>query len=134
MAQVMIRGLISLRCSQSRCPACRDAGAEVFDHDVGFAHQVVEHGQSGLAFQVEGHALLVAVEGDVVGALPVEGVARIRGQKFAGPLALERLHLDRLGTQVGEDHRAVGSGQHVREIKNSHTTQWFCHTTIAPFG
>jgi hypothetical protein len=103
-----------------------DPGAEVLDHDVGVAHEIVEHLEAGFALQVQRHALLVAVERDEVGPLAVEGIARIRGQEFARALAAQRLDLDRLGPEVGEDHGAVGAGEHVRQVEDAHTTQGFC--------
>jgi hypothetical protein len=108
-----------------------DPGAEILDHHVGAAHKIVEHRQARLAFEVNSDTLLVAVQRDEIGALAVEGVVRIRGQQPARALALERLHLDGLCAEVGEDHGAVGPGQHMRQVQNTNAVQRLGHVVTS---
>jgi hypothetical protein len=63
-------------------------GAEVLDHHVGAAHQVVNTARPASLLRSNSDALLVAVERDEVGALAVQGIVRVRGQQLARALPL----------------------------------------------
>ena len=64
--------------------------------------------------QVEADRALVAVD-------PLEmrrlAVGAERRPPAAGPVALRRLHLDRVGAVVGPDHRAVGTARHAGAVR-----------------
>ena len=87
----------------------------------------MEQGHSMCGFEIDRHALLVAIEGEEIGAHPVQGIVRISRQQLAGTLALQGLHLDSLCAQVGKDHPTIGAGQHMCQVQYTHTIEWLVH-------
>lgn len=96
------------------------AGCAILDEDVGPVHQLLEEPAPRLACEIEGDGALARVEveeeraalrvWDVVaeGTSPARGIAAVRG-----------LQLDDVGTEIGEQLCAVGSGHHLAEFEHS---------------
>ncbi len=89
------------------------ARGEVLDDHVRLRHQVEEQRPAAIALQVDGQALLVAVEaGEKTGAEP---------RKVAGVVTPTRpLDLPDLGAQVGEDQAADRPHDVVPEFEHTH--------------
>ena len=87
----------------------------------------MEQGHSLSGFEIDRHALLVAIKGEEIGAHPVQGIVRVSRQQLAGTLTLQRLHLDSLCAQVGKDHATIGTGQHMRQVQYTHAIEWLAH-------
>ena len=99
--------------------ALRHAGAEVVEHHVGLAHQVVEDRPPRLLLEVDADALLAAVERHEVRAHAVARIVGMAGKQFARAFALAgRLDLDRSRAQIGECHRPVRTRQHVGQVED----------------
>ncbi|MCY1228154.1 hypothetical protein D9M72_404520 [compost metagenome] len=103
-----------------------DADAEVVEHHVGLAHEIEKHRLAGRRLEVDAHALLVAVEREVVRAHAVARIVRVVLQQAARAFtAAGRLDLDGARAEVGQQHGAVGAGQHVRQVQ--HGDVFECH-------
>jgi len=87
------------------------AGPEILDDDVGLGQQALEQRPIGIGLEVERDAFLAAVERGEIGRFAID-----EGAVVAGIVAARRLHLDDPGTQIGEHHRTVGTGQHAGEV------------------
>jgi hypothetical protein len=110
-----------------------DADAEVVEHHIGLAHQVQEHRLAGRRLEVDAHALLVAVEREVVGPHAVAGVVRVVFQQAPGAFAAgRRFDLDGARAEVGQQHGAVGTGQHVRQVQDGDVFE--CHVMSLLMG
>ena len=70
-------------------------------------------------FEVEHDAALVAVDATEVAAVEAVGVRLRVGVVEAGHVAGRRFDLDDVGPHVGEDHRAVRSGQGLGEVDDT---------------
>ena len=104
-----------------------DAGAVVLDDDVSLLDHLEEELFALLRLQVQGDALLAAVDVGIVHAVVV--LLRAHG---AGVVALARhLDLDDVCAVVGEHHRAVRTGQNAGQVQNGHITQCFFHGNIS---
>ena len=104
-----------------------DAGAVVLDDDVGLLDHLEEELLALLGLQVQGDALLAAVDVGIVHAVVV--LLRTHG---AGVVALARhLDLDDVGAVVGQHHRAVRTGQNAGQVQNGNITQCFFHGNIS---
>ena len=88
------------------------ARAQVLDEDVGAARELLAHRDVLGVAQVERDRALPAVDAEVVG----RRLVALRRRPGARLVALRRLDLDHLGTQVRQQHRRVGPGQHPREV------------------
>ena len=89
------------------------AGPEVLDQHVGLADQAAHQGDRLGPLQVEREAALAGVELAEVGALAVA-----QRRALAHVVAFGRLDLQDLGAHVGAQPRAVGAGQHDREVEH----------------
>jgi hypothetical protein len=86
------------------------AGLEVLGHHVR-ARDELQHGLApARRLDIDGEALLVAVVS--------REEARAGGDELAGMIAVGRLDLDDLGTQVGEDQPAGRPHHHVAELRD----------------
>ena len=95
------------------------AGSKVFHQHVGRLNQL---GQERLAFdrfQIDGDALLVAVDAEKIRA-PAADERRPLARIVAVPGILD---LDHLGAHVAEQHRAQRPGQHTREVEDAQPGQ-----------
>ena len=108
------------------------ADAEVLDQDVAPREQPRQHLAASGLLEVEAEAALVAVDGQVVGRLASVGrvrarvtgrigLARLGGtgegrSPGARAIAVRRLDLDHVGTEVGQEHRAVRPRQDRRQV------------------
>ena len=102
------------------------AGAEVVDDDIRLGRKLVKKGAPFRPLQVDADALLVAIEGEKVRAHALVGVAGIVAQQAAGHLAgAGRLHLDRLGAEIGQQHRREGPRQHMRQVEHHDVREGF---------
>ena len=52
------------------------------------------------------------------------GKTRARAQQVAGAVALQRLHFDDLGPQIGQHHAAGRAHDHVGEFDHAQACQW----------
>ena len=100
-----------------------DAGHEVLDEDVGPAGEVEQDLAAPRAREIEAHALLARVHPREVRALVV--AARLELMRAPAHLvALARtLHLDDAGAEVGEEARAIGTGEDAGEIEDDQAVE-----------
>ena len=87
------------------------AGLEVFGHHISRAGEPTRQRRALGLVQVNGNALLVAVEH--------RKETGTGAQQMAGAVALDRLHLDHLGPQVGQHHAAGRPHHHVGELHHA---------------
>ena len=93
-------------------PFLHGARLEVLDHDVGAFQQAQQHRAAFRLADVERYGALVAIDADeVAGVILVK-----RRAPVAHLVALRRLDLDHLGAVIGQDHRAVRSAEHARQV------------------
>ena len=96
-------------------------GEEVVDDDVGTPHQLAGKRSIRRVAQVERHRLLVAVDGEKVGADSVQE----RRTPPPGLVATSRLlDLDDAGAGVREQLRAEWSREHAGEIGDEDALEW----------
>ncbi len=91
-------------------------GPEVLDDDIGLCQKPMQEVTIGGGPQVSRDAELVAIDGEVVRALPpvVERRPPAPGiVTLPGPL-----DLDEIGAEVSEDHRRERSGEHAGQIQH----------------
>ena len=100
--------------------AGQPAGLEVLHEHVRPPGQLLRGGQVGLVLQVQRDRALVPVDGQEVGgpALVVH-----RRHPLPGVVAARALHLDHVGTEVGQQHGAVRAGQHPGEVGDQQAGQ-----------
>ena len=97
----------------------RNARTEVVDDDVGLGRERVEESTALVPLQVDAGALFVAIEGAEVWPHALVAVAGVVGEQAAGHLAAaRRLHLDRLGAEIRQQHRREGTRQHMRQVEH----------------
>jgi hypothetical protein len=96
------------------------ADLEVLDHDVGAGAQLEGKRPAVGLREVECAASLASVDGEVIGRLPA-GKGRAPRAGFVA--ALGTLDLDDVRAQVGENHRAVGTGEHARQVGDPDTRE-----------
>ncbi len=95
-----------------------NAGPEVIPHHVRDADQIVEHLAPFGLRQIQRHALLVPVDGEEVGALPIGKKGRPHDPHRVPAVRL--LDLQHLRPKVGHQHGAVRPGQHPGEVQHPH--------------
>src|SRR5262249_10521633 len=97
------------------------AGAEILQHDVGFAHQRGEYLLAARAAQIEADRFLAAVIDGEINAL-----AAHHGRMPARFLAADALDLDPLGAEIGQHHAAARPGLETGQLQHAHTveSQW----------
>jgi hypothetical protein len=94
-------------------------GPEILDHHVGRAEEVLHQRPAVFRLQVDGHTLLVAVDGQVIRAPAVD-----EGGPGARVVAVARvLDLDHLRAHVPEQHRAQRTSEHAGEVDDLETAQ-----------
>ena len=97
-----------------------NAAAIVLHQDVGVLHQLIEHLQTLLGLQVQGGALLVAV--DVVEETGLAALL-IQGTPGTALLAAQRLDLQNICAVVGQDHGAERTIQRGGQVDDLQTFQ-----------
>ena len=97
------------------------AGPEVLDEHVGVLERPAQDRPAVVRAQVEAERALVAVDREEIGRGPSAGgrIPHPRRSPAAGRITLGRLDLDDVGTEVGEDHRAVRAGEDGREVDDA---------------
>ena len=118
--------LIQAVVAQSEAP--QGAGTPVVQQDVGLGDHALEGLLAAGVAQVDGHALLVAVQSQVAGADPLAFGAVDEGAVGAAPLShAGTLDLDDLGAHVGQDHGAEGAGHDVGDIQHPESVEgkWY---------
>jgi crotonobetainyl-CoA:carnitine CoA-transferase CaiB-like acyl-CoA transferase len=80
-----------------------------------YARQASDHLPPLLRLHVDGHAALVAVDREVIGALASDEMRR----QAARHVAFRRLDLDHLGTEIAQDLRRIGPGQKLRQVEHA---------------
>ena len=95
------------------------AGTIVLDHHIGLLHHLLENLLGLGILQVQGDAVLAAVEVGVVNALVID-----EGAHAPAVIALAGLlDLDDRGAHVRHQSPAVGTGQHAGQVQNDDTIQ-----------
>src|SRR5690606_27946554 len=99
---------------------------EILIHHITHTHQPAHHLPTTIRLQIHSHTLLITVGGQKPGSVE-GGVRRVLSVAAAGAVALVRppvggqrphaLHLDHLGTQVGQHLGAVGTLHAFGEIQ-----------------
>jgi hypothetical protein len=101
------------------------AGAEVLDHDVTGANDLLRQGKARIGLEIDTQARLVAVvHTEVAAAAALEA---------PGVISLQRLDLDHFRAQVGEDHAGRRPHDHVGELHHLDTRQrarCFSHASV----
>src|ERR1700682_818036 len=104
------------------------AGTKVLDHHVGYFGKLVNNRLCGTALEIDGEALLAAVERAEIAA-----VAIAQRWTAADQVALKSLDLDDFGAEIGHQAGAVRAGQHRGEIEHpdalQRTRPRFCHSS-----
>ena len=93
-----------------------DAAAVVLDDRIGVVAELQDEVAARRRLEVDCDRLLVAVDRCEVAAESLQFIVDVIGTDDARVIAVERLDLDNLRALVGQQHRAVGAGQHLREI------------------
>ena len=97
-----------------------DSIGKIFDDDVGARDELERDFPPRIGFEIERDAALVAIGAEIKGALSTAG----GGHVMTTVITLDRhLDLDDLGAEVGELLRAVGPGEHLREIDHAQTLE-----------
>ena len=94
------------------------ARAEVLPDDIRHPAQVVEHVAALGGLEIQRDALLVPVDRQEVGAVAV-GAQEGRPHGPHGVTSPRVLDLDDLGPEIGEQHRAIRTGEHPRQVEHS---------------
>ena len=107
-----------------------NAGAKVLHHDVGPAGKLFADRPALRGFHFQGHAAFVAIDGQkIVTAdlwdVGVESITDIHVARRVAALGL--FDLDDLGAQVAQDHRAIGTGHAVGQVKYFDTFERSAH-------
>jgi len=102
----------------SETEALHDAGPEILDENVRGFDQAMYEPDRLRRFEIERDALLAGVELAEIGAL---AIAKRRAQ--AHLLALRRFNLDHFGADIGQQARAIGTGQHDGEIQHANAVK-----------
>ena len=93
-------------------PFLHAAGLVVLDQHIGAFQQSQQHRAAFRLREIEGEGALVAVDADVVA-----GVALMERRAPAARLvALGGFDLDHLRAVIRQDHRAIGTAQHARQV------------------
>ena len=100
--------------------ALHHTGAEIFDHHVHRAHQLAHRLFARSIFKIERDAALVAVHAQKKHALAAQKRRAERAQLVA---AMRLFDLDDVGAKVTQQHGAVGSGHHPREVEHTDTRE-----------
>jgi hypothetical protein len=91
-----------------------DAGPIVFDEHIGLGEQRFEQGAVGIRLEIESQRLLAAIDAGEIGGF----FAHERPDAAAVIAAVRVFDLDDAGTEIGQHHGAIGTGQHAREIED----------------
>ena len=141
MARCTRRGFRLLEHRVREAQPGQAADAVVLHEHVRAREEPAQHLAPGLRLEVQAQASLVAVDREVVGRLarvagnsarvalgirqrPASGCAGERRSPGARAVALGRLDLDHVGAEVGQQHRAVGPGEHGREVAHDDAREW----------
>jgi hypothetical protein len=100
------------------------AGLEVLDQHVGPLGQGKGGLPAPLVLEVEGGAALVAVDGQVVGAVVAEK-RRAPGSGLVAAVGM--LDLDHVGSEVAQQHGRERTGQHPRQVGDQQPLQGTTH-------
>ncbi len=115
----------------SQADRIQRAGAEVLDQHIGERDEAIERRASVRLLEVEGDALLVAIDAQEIRALAIEEGRPPRACVVAADRVLD---LDHAGSHVGGEHRAVRAGEHPRQIHDRETRKGrFSHNRCMPW-
>src|SRR5690606_16815422 len=110
------------------------ADLEVLDDHVRLLGEAADGPGSLLVLEVDGQAPLAAVDGEVVTRLS----AHVRRAPAPGVVTRWGLHLDHVGSHVGQQLCAVGAGENPAQVQDPHVLEhpvslapWPC-ATFAP--
>ena len=103
--------------------AVHGARPEIFGENVGLPHHVEEDGAVGILLEIQGDALLPAVDKAEVQRLAlVEGTESARVITVAG-----RLDLDHARAEIGQDRRSEWAVQHVCQVDDEQAREGPCN-------
>src|SRR5262245_65440466 len=108
-------GLLLLQDSVAKAKLVHGARPEVLGQHVGALDEFQRHGASGFRFEIDGNALLVAVEG--------RKEPRAGRRELARMIAVQGLDLDHFRTKIGEHKSAGGPHYHVHELDYAYAFQ-----------
>src|SRR5262249_6479803 len=99
--------------------AVTDAGAEVLDDDVALGDQFVRNLEPFRRLEVERNAALVAVHQEKQATLTAD-----ERTNMPVVVALRRLDLDHVGTDIRQQRRAERPGHDARKVENAYSVEW----------
>ena len=105
------------------------AGPVVVDHDIGAAHEILDHRTALVGREPHADRALPAVQRDEVQGLVALEVRTHR----AGVVGMRRvLHLEHVGSEVGQHEPGVRPGQEVAELEDADAVEWRHRVYAAP--
>ena len=114
-------GVFGRQCIPTKPQLVENAGAKILDHDVGFARQMPDDGNTLRMFQIDRDRLFVAGL-----QIPPEGSSFIQLAPLTQRItAIRRFDLDHLGTELRHDARSEGAGNESAELKDFEASQRF---------
>ena len=117
MDRITRRGFSACISAAEKPEPVQDAGAEVFDDDVGAFQQFAQDCPAVVALQVQGDGFLVAVAGQEVRGLRVVLGTDERRTPAAGVVSGAGVFdLDDPGAEVGQHHAGVRAGQGAAQV------------------
>jgi len=97
----------------TQTPTLHRAREKVLHQNIAFFDELAEYLPTLLGFEIEGDALLVAVDGEIISAL----TTCPRRPPLTRAIALAgNLNLDDFGSQVAQEHRAIWACQDAGEV------------------
>ncbi len=103
--------------------AIHHAGIRILDERVRGFHQPENRFAAGVALDVEHDAALVAIDaGEISAVVAAFAIGGMRSEASAH-VAAGRLDLDNVGAEVRQQHRAIGTGQRLRQIEDANIRQ-----------
>ena len=119
----MMGGVYLFQRGIAKTEPIHDAGAEVFQNDVGLLYQLQKDFLPLRAFEIQGHAELVAVEVEIIAAHAAD-----EGRRIAAVISFSRLlDLDDGCAEVCKEHPAKGACQHTAQVQDGDVFQSACH-------
>ena len=91
------------------------ARAEIFHQHIALHGEITQNLAPLICFQIYYHATFVAVDAQIIRALPTCK----RRTPTACLVAFGRLHFDDFRSQVTENHRTIRASQHTAEVEHT---------------
>jgi len=94
---------------------------KVLDDHIALDDQLLEQATPLRVLEVDGDAFLVAIDAEEVRALAFEERRTPRARVVALPRLLD---LDHACAHIGQQHRAIGTGEDAREVEDCDAVEW----------